>query len=60
VDIWGAGKPSREFLHVDDLSDASVFLMEHCSDGRLVNDGWERGPFNRRAGRIDRIGCGQH
>ena len=26
--VWGSGKPKREFLHVDDLAKASVFLME--------------------------------
>src|ERR1700726_1829294 len=29
VEIWGTGCPKREFLHVDDLADALVFLMEH-------------------------------
>lgn len=29
VVIWGSGKPSREFLYVDDLADACLFLMEH-------------------------------
>lgn len=28
VDVWGTGRPRREFLHVDDLADACVFLME--------------------------------
>ncbi len=27
VSVWGTGKPRREFLHVDDLADASVFVM---------------------------------
>jgi GDP-L-fucose synthase len=40
VEIWGTGKPRREFLHVDDLADACVHLMEHYSDERLVNIGW--------------------
>ena len=31
VEIWGTGTPRREFLHVDDLADASVFLMERYS-----------------------------
>jgi GDP-L-fucose synthase len=37
--IWGSGKPLREFMHVDDLADASVFLMKHYSDGEPVNIG---------------------
>jgi GDP-L-fucose synthase len=40
VEIWGTGKPRREFLHVDDLADACVFLMEHYSDAPPVNIGW--------------------
>ena len=40
VEIWGTGKPRREFLHVDDLADALVFLMHHYSDERQVNIGW--------------------
>lgn len=32
VVVWGSGKPMREFLHVDDLSSAAVFLMELDSD----------------------------
>jgi GDP-L-fucose synthase len=40
VEIWGTGKPRREFLHVDDLADALVFLMERYSDESHVNIGW--------------------
>jgi GDP-L-fucose synthase len=40
VEIWGTGKPRREFLHVDDLADALVFLMERYSDESHVNVGW--------------------
>lgn len=29
LDVWGSGKPMREFLYVDDMADACVFLMEH-------------------------------
>jgi len=29
VDLWGTGKPMREFLHVDDLADAVLFMMDH-------------------------------
>ncbi len=37
--VWGSGAPRREFLHVDDLADACVFLMENEYDGPLVNIG---------------------
>ena len=40
VEIWGSGRPRREFLHVDDLADALVFLMERYSDESHVNIGW--------------------
>jgi GDP-L-fucose synthase len=39
VVIWGTGEPLREFLHVDDLADAAVFLMRHYSDPEIVNVG---------------------
>jgi GDP-L-fucose synthase len=39
VVIWGSGTPLREFLHVDDLADAAVFLMQHYSDEAMVNVG---------------------
>jgi GDP-L-fucose synthase len=42
VEIWGTGQPRREFLHVDDLADALVFLMEHYSGEEHVNVGWGR------------------
>jgi GDP-L-fucose synthase len=38
--VWGSGTPRREFLHVDDLADACVFLMRHHANGELVNVGW--------------------
>ncbi|WP_198937954.1 GDP-L-fucose synthase [Pelomonas sp. KK5] len=37
--VWGSGTPQREFLYVDDLADACVFLMEQGYDGPLVNIG---------------------
>jgi GDP-L-fucose synthase len=37
--VWGSGTPRREFLYVDDLADACVFLMERGYDGALVNIG---------------------
>lgn len=39
VEIWGTGTPRREFLHVDDLADACVFLMERYDDPSIVNIG---------------------
>ncbi len=40
VEIWGTGKPRREFLHVDDLADALVFVMERYSGESQINIGW--------------------
>ena len=37
--VWGTGSPMREFLHVDDLADACLFLMEHYSDDSHINVG---------------------
>jgi GDP-L-fucose synthase len=39
VEIWGSGRPRREFLHVDDLADAVVFLMKSWSDEEPINIG---------------------
>lgn len=39
VTIWGTGTPRREFLHVDDLAAASVFLMQHYDEPEIVNVG---------------------
>lgn len=39
VEIWGSGQPMREFLHVDDLADACLFLMLHYNDKSFVNIG---------------------
>jgi len=39
VTVWGTGSPKREFLYVDDMADASVFLMENYSDEQIVNVG---------------------
>jgi GDP-L-fucose synthase len=40
VEVWGTGTPRREFLHVDDLADACLYLMERYNDEGLVNVGW--------------------
>ena len=39
VTIWGTGNPRREFLHVDDLADACIFLMQGYDEPGLVNIG---------------------
>ena len=39
VVIWGTGAPRREFLHVDDLADACVFLMDRYDGARHINVG---------------------
>jgi GDP-L-fucose synthase len=38
--VWGSGKPRREFLHVDDLADACVFLLQNYDSPEIVNVGW--------------------
>ncbi len=40
VTIWGTGSPLREFMHVDDLAAAVVFLMQTYSGSKFVNIGW--------------------
>lgn len=39
VEVWGTGTPRREFLHVDDLADACVYLMQGYNEEELVNIG---------------------
>lgn len=39
VTVWGSGRPRREFLYVDDLADACVFLLRHYDDEAPVNVG---------------------
>jgi GDP-L-fucose synthase len=39
VEIWGSGKPMREFLHVDDVADACLFLMRNYSEPSHLNIG---------------------
>ncbi len=40
VPVWGTGTPRREFLHVDDLADAVLYLLRSYDDERIVNIGW--------------------
>lgn len=39
VEIWGTGKPMREFLHVDDMVDACYFLMQNYNENEIINIG---------------------
>lgn len=39
VEIWGSGRPLREFIYVDDLADACIYVMERYSDGEHINIG---------------------
>jgi len=56
VVVWGTGTPRREFLHVDDLADALVFLMRRYSDEMPVNVGWgEDVSIGELAGTVGRI-----
>ena len=38
--MWGTGTPRREFLHVDDLADAVVYLLSSYDAEPIVNIGW--------------------
>ncbi len=39
VEVWGTGKPRREFMHVDDLASAAVFLLQNYSEMQTINIG---------------------
>lgn len=39
VTLWGTGSPKREFLYVDDLADAALFLMNQYNDSEIINVG---------------------
>jgi GDP-L-fucose synthase len=40
ISIWGTGTPRREFLHVDDLADAVIYLMNNYDNEQIINIGW--------------------
>lgn len=42
IEVWGSGKPRREFLHVDDLANACLFAMKNFSGAEILNVGWGR------------------
>jgi GDP-L-fucose synthase len=58
VNVWGTGSAMREFLHVDDLANACLFLMEHYSDVGHVNVGTGRDlPIRELAEKIRDVVC---
>ncbi len=56
VTVWGTGTPRREFLHVDDLADAVLHLLQTYDGEPIVNIGWGRGCNHSRAGRTRHVG----
>lgn len=53
VTLWGTGSPRREFLYVDDLADACVFLMKYYSQDETINVGVGKDlPISELAGTI--------
>lgn len=56
VEIWGTGTPRREFLYVDDLADAALFLMNNYDDSEIINVGTGKEiPIKELAGLIAKI-----
>ena len=39
VEVWGSGSPKREFIYIDDLAEASLFLMNNYNDSEIINIG---------------------
>jgi GDP-L-fucose synthase len=58
ISIWGTGTPRREFLHVDDMADAVVFLLRHYDDEGIVNVGWGEDVTIRELAELVRKVCG--
>jgi len=64
VEVWGTGTPLREFLHVDDLADACVYLLKNLDAKTLYNLPFNRGEFKtgqdkeKSVGNISHINIG--
>jgi GDP-L-fucose synthase len=58
LSIWGTGTPRREFLHVDDLADAVVYLMNHYDSEDIVNVGWGEDVTIRQLAELIQKACG--
>jgi GDP-L-fucose synthase len=56
--VWGTGTPRREFLHVDDLADACLFLMNSYDSDELLNVGWGEDVSIRELAQIVREAVG--
>jgi GDP-L-fucose synthase len=52
VTLWGTGAPRREFLHVDDLADACVFLMHRYDEPEIINIGMGKDISIRELGEL--------
>ena len=55
--VWGTGTPRREFLHVDDLAAAVLFLIEHCDSPEIINVGCGEDISIRELGGVN-LRCG--
>jgi GDP-L-fucose synthase len=60
VIVWGSGNPRREFLHVDDLADALVFLMRTYDGEEIVNIGWGKDITIRELAQLIQATVGYH
>jgi GDP-L-fucose synthase len=58
LSIWGTGTPRREFLHVDDLADAVVYLLRHYDEENIVNVGWGEDVTIRDLAELIQAVCG--
>jgi GDP-L-fucose synthase len=60
MSIWGTGTPRREFLHVDDLADAVIYLLKNYEDEAIVNIGWGEDVTIRELAELVMAASGYH
>lgn len=60
VTVWGSGAPRREFLHVDDLADAVLYLLHAYDAEEIVNIGWGQDVTIRELAELVMIAVGFH
>jgi GDP-L-fucose synthase len=58
LSVWGTGTPRREFLHVDDLADAIVYLLKYYDQEDIVNVGWGEDVTIQELAELIRAVCG--